>query len=384
MNFGIAMPSKIIFKTGGLNEIGTEIRDLGTRFLIVSGSGSLEGNGVMRQLESALSKENKQFVHFRGVQDEPTPQDVRQGLETARQKEIDAVIGIGGGSVIDCAKAVAGLYYSQGDIEESLEGVGTGRKITADTAPFIAIPTTAGTGAEVTKNAPIRCLEKKYKKSLRSDKMLAKLAFIDAKTTVTLGKRQTAYSGLDALCQLIESYTSKKSTPFTGPLALHAIEACAGQLLLAYQDGENLQAREAMALGSMISGICLANSGLGAAHGLAAGLGAVAGLPHGLCCGILLPYVFSYNSKSNPRRFDQVGEAIFHRTFSQPGDGTKAATDFLFELNMELQVPSDLKTMGIDRALIPEIAKASMGSSISGNPREMTEADCREILQELL
>lgn len=226
---------------------------------------------------------------------EPVVDDIDRALTVARDAGCDFVIGLGGGSAIDAAKAVAGLLANGGVAIDYMEVVGKGLKITKPAVPWIAIPTTAGTGAEVTRNAVVGWPEKKFKASLRSEMLMARVALIDPALHVDVPRDVTARSGMDALCQCIEAYVSGGANPMTDAIALKGAEIASKYLRRAYEDGTDLEARERMAMAALLSGIALTNAGLGAVHGFAAPLGANFRVPHGVVCGLLLPGVIDAN-----------------------------------------------------------------------------------------
>lgn len=322
---------------------------------------------------------------YEGISEEPEIETVDQGVMLAREYGCDLVIGMGGGSVIDTAKAIAGLTTNEGSVTDYLEGVGKGRAITNPSLPCIAIPTTAGTGAEVTRNAVISSCKGRFKKSIRSPYLIPKIALIDPTLTLTLPPNWTAWGGLDALTQLIEAYVSKKAQPIPEALALYGISLVANNLLPVYKDGNDLAARENMSLAALLSGLALANSGLGAAHGLASALGAYYPIPHGLACAILLPYVMELNLEVNPTRFARIGEALTGiSSYNNPLPTAWAGVKFVKELIVALDIPPDLKSYGIEQALAPVLASASFGSSMSGNPKDVSGDELTTLLQKLL
>jgi alcohol dehydrogenase class IV len=383
MKFEFLTSGKIVFGSNRFEEVGSIAAKLGSRFLIVSGSKALRENGVLGSLEKQLESRGRFYVHYNGVKREPEPSDVDKGVKLAKKHGCDAVIGLGGGSVLDCGKAIAGLMTNEGSVEEYLEDVGVGRKMEQDPAPYIAIPTTAGTGSEATKNAVISSRSKDYKKSFRDDRLLPTVALVDPVLTATLPKSETAGSGMDALCQLIESYVSLKSNQFIKNLATLGISYCAASLKPAYDNPKNLMAREGMSMASLMGGICLCNAGLGAAHGMAGALGAHLDLPHGLCCGVLLPHVVKYNMDAALHEYDEVGMALLGKDFPQEGQGGRAAVNYLVTLNSKLGIPRDFKHIRVSKSKLEKIAESAQGSSMSANPRRMSERDCFAFLSEL-
>jgi len=233
---------------------------------------------------------------------EPQVADVEQAVAAAREAGCDVLVALGGGSAIDCGKAVAGVVANGGTPLDYMEVIGQGRPLTRPALPWVAVPTTAGTGAEVTRNAVVGEPSKKFKASLRSELLLPRVALVDPELGVGVPPAVTAASGMDALCQLIESYTSTGAQPMTDALALRGIELAARALPRVYRDGTDLDAREDMALAALLSGVTLTNAGLGAVHGFAAPLGANFPVPHGTICGLLLPNVIRANRAAEIRQ----------------------------------------------------------------------------------
>lgn len=380
MKFDIYMPQRILFQQGAFSLLGGIAGQYMQRCFVVCYNSAVS-DGLM----DALAKQNPalSFVVMSDVCAEPSPQSVDAAVKRAKKSGCDGVIGIGGGSVIDTAKAVAGLVTNGGSAEDYLEGVGRGLQITKKPLPFIAVPTTSGTGAEATKNAVLSSMEKKYKKSMRSEKLLPLVALVDPVLTVGLPPQVTAACGMDAITQLIESYVSIKSNVLTDALCTAGLQRAAS-LTDAYANGTNLQAREDMALCSLFSGIALANSGLGAAHGFAAGLGAVKGISHGLACAVMLPHVMRYNLSAKPERFAAIGEWLCQKRFDAPDIAAQAGINKIVQMNNAMNIPCDLKFLSITQLELEEIVRASMGGSMSGNPIPINEQIAKDFLLTLI
>ena len=312
-------------------------------------------------------------VHFH-QRGEPTVASVDGALTIARHANCDFVIGVGGGSAIDAAKAVAGLLSNGGVASDYMEVVGKGQRITKPAVPWIAIPTTAGTGAEVTRNAVIGWPEKKFKASIRSELLLPKVALIDPELAVEVPPDVTARSGMDALCQCIEAYVSKNANPMTDAVAIKGVELAGRFLKRAFDDGHDLEAREGMALTALFSGIALTNAGLGAVHGFAAPLGANFPVPHGTVCGVLLPHVIDANVAAGAAR-----EKYAKLDCVLPG-----GLDRCRELVRELKLPP-LSTFGMTEADIdPMVEFAKRASSMRYNPVVLPDDALREFLRRAL
>jgi len=267
-----------------------------------------------------------------------------------------------------------------------LEGVGVDRKFTHNPLPFIAVPTTAGTGTEATKNAVISSQADGFKKSLRDRRMMAKVALISPELTCGVPSQITAYTGFDAITQLIEAYTTKNAQPVTDALALRGLTA-AQALRTAYRDGQDLAAREAMALAAYLSGLCLANAGLGAAHGIAAGLGSVADIPHGLACALALPVVMAVNLPVAAPRYAVIATALTSKMYADANVGAQAALDEIRALYADLQLPHAAQlpalTGVLDDANLPDLAHRCHGNSLRGNPQPLDDDTLIAILREI-
>lgn len=383
MSFEFYTSTKIIFGNGKFSKAAEVSNEYADNYFIVSGQSMIK-SGHIEELERKFDDYKIKYTYYCKPEGEPTAEMIENGVKFAADKNCNGVIAIGGGSVIDTGKAIASLITNGGSVIDYIEGVGRGKKIIKESVPFIAVPTTSGTGSEVTKNAVIISKEDKFKKSMRSDKMYAKAAIIDPMLTVSLPSDNTAASGMDALTQLIESYVSRKSEPLTDALSLYGIKLAGKWLKRSYIDAECLHAREFMSLASLISGICIANSGLGAVHGISSSLGAHYGISHGLSCGILLPYIMNVNFKAEPEKFWDIGNALTGNEYKNADDSIKASIDFINQLKDDMSIPIDLKCFKIDDSELEVIAQDSKGSSMSGNPVELNNHDIEDILRQLI
>ena len=297
MHFEFSTAGKIIFGSGSLNTVGDLAINLGKNALIISG-GSIQNTDRIVQ----LLKKNKINSSLVLVEHEPTIDSIRSLVDFAKQAYVELIIGIGGGSTIDSAKATAAMLANPGDITDYLEVVGLNKPILNPSIPLIAIPTTSGTGSEVTKNAVLGSPHHHLKVSMRSAYMLPRIALIDPELTLSLPPLVTATTGLDALTQLIEPYTCSSPTPITDSLCLDGIKRISDSIFQAYTHGGDLGARESMAISSLYGGLTLANARLGAVHGLAAPIGGLIPAPHGSVCARLLPYVMETNLQAMKER----------------------------------------------------------------------------------
>ncbi|MEG0767819.1 MAG: iron-containing alcohol dehydrogenase, partial [Clostridia bacterium] len=330
---------------------------------------------AVEALRTAWAREGVESTTFTEIAGEPTPAMIDAALAAAQSAHCDAVVAIGGGSVLDAGKAVAGLLPNGGPVTDYLEGVGTGRRLQYAPVPYVAVPTTSGTGAEVTKNAVITSYAPAYKKSFRDERLLARLVLVDPMMTVSLSPAQTAASGMDALTQLIEAYVTRKHNPITDGMALEGIRLVAGALVCACTQGDHVQARTDMAAASLLSGLCLANAGLGAVHGIAAALGAHLGVGHGLACAMLLPHVMRVNLPACSARYAQVAQALCGR------EQAEAGVAFVETLACRIGIARDLRGLHLSTAQIACIARDSVGSSMNGNPLQQDTAAWMEFLQ---
>lgn len=370
---GLKAPRTIIFGRGKIEELGELAFPLarGQKALVLMGGKSATESGLADRIHTLLTRYTIGFAPYSGISREPTVSLVDEAAAFARGEQPRIIISVGGGSVIDCGKAVAALAVNDGSVEDYLEGVGRNLALTNRPLPHIAIPTVAGTGSEMTRNAVIGHLEKGYKKSMRFDSMIPYAALVDPVLTIGVPPHITAAGGMDAITQLIEPCISLKRRPETTALALEGLRMVRQALAIAYEDWDNAAAREEMSLASMLSGACLANSGLAMAHGIAAALGALLDMPHGLACGILLPHTLRYNRQACPHELAQALAAFLN----QPKPALRTIEEGIGAINSLkrwLQIPPDLKYLGLKEADLVRLAEASGGTSMAGNPIPMT------------
>ena len=293
MPWEFATAGRILFGRGVLAEVPEEAASLGRRALLVHGRNPERA----LRLSDALRLAGVESVGF-SVPGEPTTKILAEGLQRCREKSCDLVIGLGGGSPTDCAKAIAALARTTGPVEEYLEVIGSGRAPEQPGLPGIAIPTTAGTGSEVTRNAVLRSVAHGVKVSLRGLNVLPRVAVVDPELTLSVPPEITAATGMDALTQLIEAFLSTAANPITDALCREGIARSARSLRVAFKNGGDVDAREDLALASLLSGIALANARLGAVHALAGPLGGRFPVPHGAACARLLPETLAVNARA--------------------------------------------------------------------------------------
>ena len=382
MLFEFGTANRIIFGAGAIDRVGRLAADLGRRALVVTGRSPERADALVQQL-----KNHDVLVSRFSVTAEPTLELLTEGLSQARGHGADVVIGFGGGSVIDTGKALAALVSNPGDVMEYLEVIGRGRPLTNVPAPFIAVPTTAGTGAEVTCNAVLKSTEHDVKVSLRSPMMFPRFAVVDPGVTLSLPPQVTAATGMDALTQLIEAFVSKKSNPLTDSLCRDGIKRVARSLRTAYFRPDDMGARSDMSLGSLFSGLALANAGLGAVHGIAGPLGGLRDAPHGVICAKLLPAVVKINVQAlQNREPTSAALARYQKVFRWlSGSRAPTATDgieWLHQLVNDLQIPP-LSDYGLQPSHTARLVlQAQKASSMQTNPVSLTAAELEEIVSE--
>ena len=369
MDFGFQTAARIIFGPGTFGQLPELAAGLGKRALVVQGS-------TARHKIAGIPL---------SIEGEPTFDVVRDGAQLALEEQCDFVIGIGGGSVLDAAKAIAMLMTNGGDPLDYAEVIGRGKSIDQPSAPFIAVPTTAGTGSEVTRNAVLGSPEQKVKVSLRSPHMLARVALVDPELALGLPRAITASTGMDALSQLIEPFVSHRANPMTNALCREGIRRAARSLALACENGAHLVAREDLAVASLFSGMALANAGLGAVHGLAAPVGGMFPAPHGAVCAALLAPVMETNVRAlragDPgsfalSRYAEIAQIVTGKPAARIEDGVAWVRD----LAQRLEIPG-LGTYGITAADFAALSEmAAMSSSMKGNPIKLTRDELHGIL----
>ena len=402
LDYSFFAPRQIVFGWGRRSELGTHAARYGRRALLVSGSRTLEASGIVEELSEQLRAAGLEVLSFQVATREPEVRDVDRltaefrALEPARG---DVVIAVGGGSTIDLAKAAAALATNRHgeSVVDFLEGVGRGLQITQPPLPLIALPTTAGTGAEATKNAVISSNThaaqdgdsatpaipvQPYKKSLRSQLMVPSLVLVDPELTVSLPPGVTALTGMDAITQLIESYVSRRAAPIPQALCVQGLKLAIPALPIAVKDGSSRPAREAMAHAALLSGIALANSGLGFAHGVAAALGVTCQIPHGLACAVLLPAALHVNLSVCTRQFAEL-ERLFDPDSGHDTVAANAFVDRIESLCALLEIPSRLRDLGVRQDQLAELVPGSRGNSMSGNPREISDQKLTQIIEGL-
>ncbi len=369
---------RILFGLGAVEKTGTEAQSFkAKKILIITDPGVIQA-GLLQHVEKSLQSVGLPFAIFDGVEADPRIEVVEKSVKKAKKEGIDLIIGFGGGSSLDIAKVTSILITNEGKID-SFFGVDL---VPNSGVPVILIPTTAGTGSEVTPIAILSDTKEKLKKGIVSPTLFPKVAIIDPKLTVGLPPSMTAFTGMDALTHAIESYYSINATDLSDILAFRAMELLSKNIRMAFAHGENLTARSNMMEGSLLAGIAFANAGVGAVHAFAYPLGGEFHLAHGLTNTLMLPYVMRYNILGCPDRFATMARAFGEKVEGLSElDAAEAAIRFVERLSDDLRVPRRLRDVGIPEKAIPGLAEAAMKVTrlLANNPRKMTLEDANTI-----
>jgi alcohol dehydrogenase class IV len=393
MTFEFATATHIIFGVGASSKVGAHAKEFGHRALVVTGRDTHRAEPLL----AALRHDGVTGLTF-SVFGEPEIETVEQGIKQARSQRCEMVIGFGGGSALDAGKAIAAMLTNNGELLDYLEVIGRGRTITRPSAPFIAIPTTAGTGSEVTRNAVLASAQHHVKVSLRSPLMLPRIALVDPQLTYDLPPALTASTGLDALTQLIEPYVSCRANAITDALCLEGIRRAARSLKIAYQasrnkksepDAPSCSARADMSVASLFGGLALANAGLGAVHGFAGPIGGMFPAPHGAVCAALLPHVMETNIRALREREPKTQSLSRYKVIAQLLTGMPEAKEedaiaWVRNTVAELRIPA-LSTYGITRKHTATLVeKSAQASSMKANPITLTPNELSETFERAL
>ncbi|MEQ1816393.1 MAG: iron-containing alcohol dehydrogenase [Nitrosomonas sp.] len=393
VNFSIARLPRIEFGAGSLSKVPDIIAGYGSRILLITGTRSFTDSSHWQPFIDQLKQRAISWQHCT-IADEPSPTLIDDLVKIYANDTFDAVVGIGGGSALDAAKAIAGLLKVQRSVMDYLEGVGPELPYEGPSIPFIAVPTTAGTGSEATKNAVLSVQgENGFKKSFRHDKLVAEYAIVDPDLLASCPPSVIAANGMDALTQLLESYVSLKSNAFTDSLAISGLQAARDALIPLYrQEAELAQYREKMAYAALFSGITLAQVGLGSVHGLASPLGAFYPIPHGVVCGTLVASATRINIHSMLARepdnsalakYVRVAEILCQKHFSKSAAAFTALIDLLTAWTDELALPR-LAHYSLQETAFDKVIANCRGSSMKTNPIILKDEEIRRILLERL
>ena len=383
--FTLEVPPSIVFGAGAHARLPELARRFGRRLLLLTGSGWYGKSPWKPRFAELLAQYDVATLQV--PPGEPECEALDELLAEARNLKPDLILAVGGGSVLDSAKAIAGLLPHPGRVEQYLEGVAESLAIPGPGAPWIALPTTAGTGAEATKNAVVRARRLGYKRSVRSLFLLASCVVVDPELSRDCAQVLTGISGMDALTQLLESFVSRKATPVTRALARQAFPVMLSSLKALSTRLDDLEARAGAAYGALVSGITLANAGLGAAHGFASGLGGMYDVPHGLICALFLRPVLRFNADVIRADCELLRSAVTEHDGAEP-QGSRDPVEWLVGevdgLFGRYGLPADLRAFGVRPEDAAEIARRSSGSSMSGNPKELPLGERERMLAKLL
>jgi len=389
MKFEFSTARRIVFGQGVAEQIPGLVAGYGKRAFLVIGSKADRLAGTL----DAITSRGVALTVF-NVAGEPTVEMAQSAVTAAREAKADVVVAMGGGSVLDIGKVAAAMLENEGELPDYLEVVGKGKPLRAPAAPLLTVPTTAGTGAEVTYNAVLGVPDQQVKVSIRSPLMLARQAIVDPLLTHSMPPELTGSTGLDALTQLVEAFVSNKANPMTDGVCREGLQRACCSLRRAFEDGSDAQAREDMSLASLFGGMALANAKLGAVHGFAGPLGGMTSASHGVICGRLLPFVMQANVQAlrnriadvgenlDPEaasvlaRFDEIGRILTGKSAADASDGVV----WVGELCLALGLPG-LRKHGLSTVDFPiVIERARKASSMQGNPVKLTDEELAAIL----
>lgn len=374
------MPTRIIFGPGRMLEAGKEAKAMGKKAFLVTGRKAMKKLGVTDRLIDNLKSSGLDVTLFDKTEPNPSKETVHEGAELLKKEKADLVIGLGGGSALDAAKAIAVIASSGGDIWDY---VGMD-KITNPVLPIIAIPTTAGTGSEVTHIAVVSDKRNKLKDAVVSHHIFPQVALVDPELMIYMPQYVTASTGIDVLAHAIETYTSNFAQPISGTLALRAIELCSRNLPIASLKEKDIEARANMALASTLAGMAIAQSDTTVAHIIGEALGAFFNVDHGVAVGILLPYVMEYNLCTNLQKFAEIAHAMGERIESlMLREAALKSVDAAKCLLTDINLPLRLRDIGIKEDLITEMTDYVMRPGATAtNPRIVSREDVLRIFKE--
>lgn len=382
-DFIFKMPARVRMGIGLSADIGRILKEeYGYKKVFIATDKGIVGAGIIAKIEEGLKAGDLEYVVYDELIPDPTIEIVDEAAAVLRNSGSDVVLAVGGGSPIDTAKAMCMLQTNEGSVREYLFG-GT-KTVTNESMPLFCIPTTAGTGSEMTAASVITNNQEKTKVSVTHENLIPKMALIDPSLQLGMPAFITATTGMDALTHAIESYISLNAEPISDAMGIAAIKMIGDNLRTAVSDGSNMEARSNMAVASTIAGVAFMNGGLGVVHGIAQTIGAVAHVAHGTANALLLPYCMKRNVVGNLEKFRQIavalGETIDGLTLRE---GADKAVDAVFKLAEDLRVPMKLKDVGVTREMFPEIIEGTMAYRLLAvNPCKLAPKDIEEILEE--
>ena len=372
--FTITQPTKIHFGVGAIADLAGMVKDLGGSKVFLVVDPGLKNAGLLERITAPLDKGKVAYVVYDQVDPEPGLKLADNGAKLAKKAKCDCVVGVGGGSAMDVAKAVSILLTNGGKAEDYL-GLG---KIKKAGVPKIMVPTSAGTGAEVTFTAVFINEKTKSKGGMNGDPLYPDAALLDPALTVSLPPHVTAATGIDALTHALEAFVSTQAHPISEMYSLEAIGLISANLGMAYAHGENMEARSAMLMGSLLGGKALAIAGVGLVHAMAYPLGGMFGIPHGLANAVLLPYVTAYNIIGNPEKFATIAEVMGQNVDKMTmREAAEAAVEAIYNLNQDVGIPATLAELKIPAKKIPEMARIALTVTrpVENNPRKPSLED---------
>lgn len=376
------LPTRIITGLGCFSQMAEVVQTYGRKALLTCGRLALRRSGILERAMSDLQRSGIHTTLYDAVHGEPTLDTVQTAVELARRETVEVVIGIGGGSAMDVAKAAAVLCTQPGTVQEYHRG----RLLSEPGLPCVTLPTTAGTGAEVTNNVVLTDSGRGLKESLRHPYVFAKTTLVDPELTVSMPPDITASSGADALCQAIESFVAVAAQPPSDALAGQAIHWIGRSLVRAYENGLDIHARADMLYGSLLAGMALPNARLGGAHGLAHPLGYLYHIPHGVVCGLLLPYVMEYSLEYAPEKYAEVARLLQADTQGlNLLEAAQQAVVAVRRIIREIAIPTRLSAFGVKKEDSAQIITTALPSSnLKNNPRPLGADDLLSILEQAL
>ncbi|MBD3308428.1 iron-containing alcohol dehydrogenase [candidate division KSB3 bacterium] len=376
--FSFELPTRIEYGVDAALQIAEAVSDLNaSRVLIVTDPG-IRASGLLEDMLSQLGRKQIPWEIFDEVEPNPKDYNVQNGAEQARQHDIDCLVAVGGGSPIDCAKAISVVATHGGEVRT----YEVRHNITGNVLPLIAVPTTAGTGSEVTFGAVITDTRQHFKFTVKHANTAPKIALVDPVLTRTMPPALTAATGMDALTHAIEAYTANVAEPLADAAALYAIELIANYLRTAFSDGQNLEARSGMLVASLLAGIAFSHSDVAAVHCIAEALGAKYDTPHGVCNAVVLPEIMAYNMEYCQERYARVALAM-GRGAASMAEGARNAVAAVQQLARDVELPS-FRSFGVKETDFEEIARNSaINGSNPDNPRPMSQEDYLTVLQRL-
>jgi alcohol dehydrogenase class IV len=390
LSYDFFAPQRIVFGWGRRRDVGTLGRTLGRRALIVSGLPGEIAPKMLGEIRESLGVQNVDSVLLETILHEPEVQDVDRVAFELRgygATSGDFLLAVGGGAAIDLAKAAAAMATNRQSrtVADYLENVGRDLKIVEPPLAVLAMPATAGTGAEATRNAVISSYDPPFKKSLRDERILPRIALVDPELSVTVPPEVTAASGMDAITQLIESYISRKAQPIPQALAVQGLRMAVPAIVEAVESGASRPARERMAHAALLSGMALANSGLGLAHGVAPALGIHCRVPHGLACAVMLPAALRINREVRQAELAELARQVFGVAADVPdADAVETFIARIESICRKVRVPERLSDLGVRAEQIPDLVKSSRGTSMSANPRDVSDEELTRLLEAML